>query len=206
MKIAKINRKKNRVEIILEDNSKLDLPLGLAAKYSFSEEEELTEETAGEIAQKSEYIKAKDSAYRILGRRAHSVFELKRKLRLKEYSNTVINRILSELINLDYLDDEKYALEFYRNRSVNRKDGHNKIVAQLKQRGIDKGIIEKTSRLQNDDPIHLENALVLANKKLESIKKKTEDRYKLRAKLSIYLQNKGFSFDIIRKVLADLNL
>lgn len=206
MKINKLKKKRDQVEIIFEDGSKLDLKLKIAQDFNLYEGGNLSEELTGEIASRNEYAEAKDTAYRLLGRRAHSVYELKSKLLKRDYSSSVTDKIILELIEKNYLNDKQFALEFLGNRIRNKKDGINKIVNQLKQRGIKSSIIDEIVSNNKDEYLLLENAIILAQRKVDSIKNKISDRYKLRAKLSLYLQNKGYSFDIIQQVISKLNL
>ncbi len=207
MRISKLKKKGDRVEVILEDGNKLDLRLKISEKHGIYKGKDLSGSLSEEIKTDEEYSRVKDSAFRILSRRSHSVYELKTKLKMKEFSEKNIEKVLQELSELGYLDDNKFAEEFYHSRTRYKNDGLRKITGQLRQRGVESSIIDAIVRNNSEDSVHLENALKLAKIKLTSVNyKNTHDTAKLRAKLSLYLQNKGFSFDIIREVLKKSEL
>ena len=154
----------------------------------------------------SEYLKVKDCAYRLLGRKAHSVYELRNKLTKREFPKRLIEKILNELIDSDLLNDKSFAEDYVRSKIYRKADGIKKIIYQLRQRGIDKGIINDIVTSQVDDDVQFENALKLANQKLPAIKTKPLEKVKIISKLNLYLLNKGYHPEIIRKVISRLEL
>ncbi len=81
-------------------------------------------------------IGALDAGLRLLGRRAHSRFELRRKLGRRGYDVGETEAALSRLIELGYLDDRSFAEGHVRRRGAVR--GPLALSAELAARGVDR--------------------------------------------------------------------
>jgi regulatory protein len=81
-------------------------------------------------------IGALDAGLRLLGRRAHSRAELKRKLGRRGYSAEQTETALARLAELGYLDDRSFAEGLVRHRAASR--GPRALSAELAQRGVDR--------------------------------------------------------------------
>jgi len=75
------------------------------------------------------------ASIRLLARRDHSVTELTRKLKDREHSDEAIATAIEELIDLNYVNEERYA-ELYVEQRMNRGYGPLSIKAKLRERGI----------------------------------------------------------------------
>jgi regulatory protein len=81
-------------------------------------------------------VGAVDAGLRLLGRRAHSRVELRRKLSRRGYSSDDVDLALSRLIELGYLDDRSFAEGLVRRRGALR--GPLALSAELAARGVDR--------------------------------------------------------------------
>ncbi len=89
-----------------------------------------------------------DYAVAALGRRMRSVAELKRLLRQRVEIDTEIGQTLVELIirrlkDQGYLNDAKYAAAFSSYRRDNEKFGRQRVITDLKIKGVHGEVIEK---------------------------------------------------------------
>ena len=206
MKIESIKRDGNSVNIQMEDGSSLKLQLSILKDENISEGLNLSENEVDNLLNKAELIKAKNSALRILSRRSHSEFELRKKLSDKKYSAEVISRVIADMAAIGFINDEKFANDYYESCVRLKGDGINKIVNKLMLKGIKKSLITEIISAKEDESIHLENALKLTERKIQFISNKDLPKEKIRAKIMLYLQNKGFSYDVITKVLKTKKL
>ena len=83
-----------------------------------------------------------------LGRRMRSVAELKRLLRVRvdvatEYGQTLVELVIRRLKDQGYLNDAKYAATYSSYRRDNEKFGRNRVVTDLKAKGVHAEVIEK---------------------------------------------------------------
>ena len=79
-------------------------------------------------------------AYRLLGRREYSVFELDRRIRQKWPDATGIGDLLEALVEENLLSDERFTESFVRFR-IQRYQGPLKIKAGLRDKGVDDALV-----------------------------------------------------------------
>jgi regulatory protein len=129
----------------------------------------------------------------LLGRRAHSRVELRRKLSRRGYSVGDIELALSRLIELGYLDDRSFAEGLVRRRGALR--GPLALSAELAARGVDRDLAD--AALAGFDPdAQLASATRLAER-LYAKKPFSEYREMLDA-VGSKLLRRGFSTTIVR--------
>ena len=85
-----------------------------------------------------DFEKAKKKAFRLLARRARSEKELRDKLREKKFEGGLIDRVVSRLFELNYLDDEAFSRQWVRHLAVDKLSGNCLIEASLRKKGISK--------------------------------------------------------------------
>lgn len=141
-------------------------------------------------------------AMKLIGLRRRSVFEIEERLKQKNYSEDLINKVLDELKKFRYLDDETFAESFINDRINLRPCGKRLIEKELRNKGISSEIIERKLELLIDENKELELAQRIVSKKTRSIKDGS-DKNRIRRKLAAHLSSKGFSFDIIGQILKN---
>jgi len=204
MKIDRLTKRGNNVYIYFDIGDRIRISWEIAVKKGLRKGDELSVHDLSSLVDEDNKFRLKNSAFRLLARRAHSVFELRRKLLSKEDNSSIVNSILHELTERDYLNDEKFALEFMEERLAKKKSGIIKIKSELSARGVNKEFIDKAFRqLYNREQLY-DTAFKLAEKKVEIIKRKEEDESKIKLKLMNFLQNRGFDFEIIRDVVRNI--
>jgi len=72
----------------------------------------------------------------LLSRRAHSKWELRRKLRMKGFEAGAIDAAIARLVDLGYLNDSSFAKGLVRRRAALR--GPRALSAELAARGVDR--------------------------------------------------------------------
>ncbi len=135
-------------------------------------------------------VELKVRALRFLARREHSRAELARKLAPHAESPVVLDTVLSELAAKRQLSDERYAE--VRTHWLARKYGAAKIRQNLKAHGVADAVIERVSA-EGD---YERAKAILARKYREPATTREE-----RAKRGRFLQSRGFSYDVIVRVL-----
>lgn len=84
---------------------------------------------------------ALELAYRYLGRRERTAFEVRRQLEGKDIDPESIGAALAELERLNYVDDERYARLFAEDRRKLDGWGPERIERRLEEVGVDGEII-----------------------------------------------------------------
>jgi len=136
-------------------------------------------------------IELKVRALRYLARREHSRAELARKLAPHAESPQAIETVLDELATKRQLSDERYADA--RANWLGRKYGAAKIRQDLKAHGVAEAVIQGVSA-EGD----LEKAKAILARKYRALAINRDEK----AKRARFLQSRGFSYEIIRKVLS----
>ena len=148
-----------------------------------------------EIQQHEEVMQCLAQAYRYLSRRQHLTVELIRKLRIKDFENTVIEKVIIRLKKDKYLNDPDFIKDFIKDELRFRKSGPLIIQKKLMGKGAARQDIENLLNSNYSEQAQIANAKYLRSKKSQSAGKPDIK------KLNMYLQQKGFPWDIIRKVL-----
>ena len=146
---------------------------------------------------RSNYDRCKNSAIYSLAMREHSRLEIKNKLEKKDYVEGVdLERLLDELEENNYLNEERFVESFIRYRS-GRGQGFIKISNELRQRGIKASMIQSAMEEAKVDWFQL--AKEQREKKFGL--KKPED-FKEKARQMRFLSGRGFDSEVIRSTVG----
>lgn len=201
--ITKITAQKTqgRYNLFLEDEFFCGISEETLIQLGLKKGIAVDEKALEEILKKEEQNKCLNDGIKLLGRQNYFEKALKDKLRQKEYSEEAIDYALIKLKDYRYLDDEKLAEAFVKDKKKFSKKGPRYISQALRMKGIDNETIAKTIEDNYSDEEELHNCEEAAFKKLESYRKKETDFYKLKGKMYGYLSQRGFGSDTISKVL-----
>jgi len=145
---------------------------------------------------------ALDYTFRLLARRDYTVKEMKDKLRLKKYSQDEVKKTISRLLELGYLDDEKYTRCWVKNTQKYRPRSKLLMSLTLAKKGIPEDLRIKVLDELISERDELKMALLCATKKMRSLDKlPRKNKYE---KLGRFLKSRGFSYTIITKVLEEM--
>jgi regulatory protein len=148
-----------------------------------------------------QFKRARERALRLLALRARSRAELQKKLAEREFSKSAIDRVLENLGELGYLDDEAFAVNRARHLAVNRLYGDRKIEEQLREKGIDREAAQAAIREVREEFPEMEGIARSAAKKLQGrgingLSKKE------RLALARTLQGRGYHLGLILDYLG----
>ncbi len=205
MLITSLKRKGNKVIIAFDEGPDLIVNYEIAIKSGLRRDEELSEENKNNIIKQSELLFIKNSAFRFLSRRLHSIYELKIKLQKKKYAHDLIELVLEQLIEGKYLDDIQFANTYFEEKLFKKKCGIQKIKSDLIRKGIERDIIIEIENKFQNDPVNLENAITLARKKINSLKHNNLSTKKIEEKIYMFLKRKGFSFEIVQMAIKEVH-
>ena len=127
--------------------------------------------------------------------------EVNQKLRDMGMIPQAIDQIISQLIQENYLNEERFAQSFARGKFNIKKWGKNRIVNELKFRGISIYNI-KTALKEIDDSQYTETLDALAKKKLAQIKE--NNLQKKKKKLTDYLLYRGWESHLVYEITKRL--
>jgi regulatory protein len=93
-------------------------------------------------------------AFRLLGRREYSVFELDRRIRQKWPEASGVQDLLDALVEENLLSDERFTESFVRFR-IQRYQGPLKIKAALRTKGVSDYLISRELEVHSDEWLDL---------------------------------------------------
>lgn len=126
----------------------------------------------------------------------HCEQEMRDKMRRWELDAAVQDRIITRLTTERYIDNERYARAFVKDKILYNKWGRRKVQQALWQKHIDNDIQQRVLD-EIDEKTYLDVLRPLLKQKRKSIKAASD--YELNQKLVRFALGRGFGFDIIRQ-------
>ena len=143
----------------------------------------------------------KIQAYCAYQERCH--MEVTMKLKSWGLIQEAIDLLIVELIQYNFLNEERYARSFARGKFRIKKWGKIKIRTALKKRDVYFKCID-LAMLEIDDKTYFNTLKELLQKKNETVKE--TNSYKRKMKLTSYLVSRGYEYDLIHDALVELKL
>ena len=128
----------------------------------------------------------------------HCQYEMVEKMRRWELDDEAQARVMQRLVSERYVDDERYARAFVKDKVRYNKWGRRKVEQALWQKRIDEDIRQRVLD-EVDDEEYLSVLRPLLKQKRKTIKAKND--YELNQKLVRFAVGRGFTFDIIRQCI-----
>lgn len=203
MKITSIKpqkRKNDRVSIFIDDEFSFGISQETSYKLGLAVGMEISDEFINDVLMEEEKKKILDTALNFLSYRARSEKELYTRLNKNDYPHNLILETISYCKEYGYLNDKEFAASFIRDKTNLNKYGPKKIRYELYKKGVSQNIIDEV--LISDKDTEYDMALELALKRIKRYK--GEDRNAIYRKLGGFLQRKGYSPDIVYKILGEI--
>jgi len=183
MKVIKtrILKAKLQIELTLQNGEKLFLPLETAGRFEF---EEVDEPLLSELRALSAYALAKETALRLLAVREHFESELRTKLLARKLQRDVIDKVLTELKEKNYQNDERAGRMFVESLASKGGIAKRKITALLASKlGSKEKAVEIANGVLPEDYDSKELARIEKHLSPKLLKKMDEEIKKKQAKL-----------------------
>jgi len=145
---------------------------------------------------------ARGRAIRYLAYKDRSRNEIIRYLNGKKFSSDAVDETLIFLESNDYINDDRFAMQFGRSRIVNKKIGRLRLGLELGSKGLERQIIKKTLNSLYEEYDEKKIAMSCAKKKLATYSSSNNE--KDRCRIAKFLERKGFPSDIIYEVVTHL--
>ena len=191
MKISHTKGRGKKIHLLLDDEYQITTDIDFWAEHYFKDGTEITQEEWESLTDSIYYKKAVDKCYDLLSRRDHSVKELKTKL-LRTVDEKNADKAIEKMLELGYLDDEKYARNLVKYLAQTRNMSKNHIKQEMFKRGIPNEIIVMVMEDYEFDNVSCVVDLILTKYRN---KLNNEDGNK---KVIASLMRKGFSYSDIK--------
>ena len=146
--------------------------------------------------------RARNNAYALLRQRPRSEYEIRDRLKLKGYTEAVVDEVVAGLKRIGEIDDAKFARIWVESRMHYNPAGDVVLGHELKQKGVSDLLIEATLSQKSKNYDEYKVAFSMARERFERFKKL--DRRKATKRVYDFLLRRGFKYDTIRKILENL--
>lgn len=183
-----------RVSVFADGKYGFSLSLNQLVESKLKIGVEIDENELKKLVKLSAEGKLKARALEWLLSRPHSEKEFKDYLRRKKAEPELIETWAEEFSQKKYLNDETFAKWWVESRRSSKNSSNRKLYMELRQKGIDKAIIdEQLIDTQQDEEQALKNLIA---KKSKLTKYKSDPH-----KFTSYLISQGFSYSLVKEIL-----
>lgn len=199
-KLETQKRNKNRISIYIDNKYALGVHKDIVYKLNLEKGKILDKDFIEKIVKAEEQKKANEYAIKFLSYRPRSEKEIKDRMTKKEYEDEVINNTLEWLKKYDLVNDRDFVEEYVKSKAS--KYGRSRIRLELRRKGLDDNIVDDVLNNEYEHEKEYEIALEQAKRKIKVYK--GESPQAIYRKLGGYLQRRGFSYDIVLKILKEI--
>jgi regulatory protein len=202
IKITKIElqkKNKKRYSLFADDDFIIGVSEQTLLAFDLYQGKELSGPTIEEIKLNENIVSVREQAWRFLSRREHSQIELRDKLVQKAFDKDIVDQVLSNLIKKDYLNDQRYARLVINDEINLKRSGPLLIKNKLLKKGIHINLVNDLLEELYHEDLQFNNCSELAEKKLRLLN--NLDPLPQKKRLISFLTQKGYSWDIIGKVI-----
>jgi len=193
------NRRKNRRSIFLDDGSVFGVSEDVFLSIPINIGDIISDQKLNDILESESKSKVYNSAINLLSYRMRSKSELNERLIRKGYSKDIIADVINILELKGYINDEKFAIAFAKEKVKNKLIGPNALKFEISSHNLDLDLVDKTidSIYEMFPQEMIINRLIAKWKVGSSIKKDLH----IKSKVINRLKNKGFYWINIEKVV-----
>ncbi len=191
-------RNTDRVNVFLDGVFAFGISIKLAEALAVGQN--LTMEEIQDLQLRDERHKALKLCFEQISRRPRTEKEIRLFLGKKDLSVEGIELAVNRLKELDYLNDEEFALQWIENRQSFRPRSRSALSYELKQKGVSVEIIDRVLA-DFDEFAAAQSAGLIALRKYRN-----QSPDVIRNKIAGYLSRRGFHFETIRTVIDKIML
>jgi regulatory protein len=183
--------KRGRVNLFLDGAYAFSLSVPVASMAGLHEGQELTSKEVEKLQNDDLLHRSLNSALRYLSPRPRSETEVRNRLRRQDYDADTIQQVIDKLKEQKLIDDADFARFWRENRENFRPRSRRFIEFELRQKGVDADTASGVTEGLDEEL----NAYRAAQKKSSSLK--GQDYHNFRNRLSAFLRQRGFSYEVI---------
>lgn len=192
--------KQGRMALFFDDEFAFSVDLETLAQFGLQKGMELSGDELHDLLEKTQYKKARDRAFKLLGYKSYTRWLLKQRLLQEDYPQEVVLDVLDRLEELGLINDLDYARRCSADLLHLKKYSLSRVRQELRCRGVEEADIDEALEQVDSDP-------------LEQIRQVVEKKYrhgigeeKGRRRAVSGLQRLGYSYSQIRQVLSEYEI
>lgn len=194
--IAPQKRIRDRVNVYLDGEYAFSLAIVTAGSIRIGQS--LSSEDIEKLQASDAFERAKQSAFHFLSFRPRSSGEVRKNLAKKGYDDSVVDRVIDRLLELELLDDRAFAQYWVEQRETFKPRSKRALRYEMYQKGLSREVIDQAVA----DVDEMAAARRSVAKKAEVWSRLGRDSF--RSKIVRYLKNRGFNYQIIADVSQEL--
>ena len=187
--------RRRRVNVFVDGRFALAIGRELAAERGVRPGVAISREELAALELAEARRSALESALRLLSYRARSRYELRDRLKRKEFPTAVIDETLRRLQEMGYIDDAAFARAWKETRQAAQPRSSQLLISELRLRGIPPRMAEEATADVSDE----EAAYEAARRRLRTLRGLAQARF--RERLGAFLTRRGFSYDVSRRTI-----
>jgi len=192
-------QKKNRQRVNVHLDGEFAFGLTMQTALGLTVGQMLSDEEIAALKAEDAYQVAIDAALRFLGSRPRSCWEVEQRLARRGVDQDVIERVVHRLQEIGLLDDLAFARQWIENRETFRPRSQQLLQQELRRKGVPARVVaEAMERCPVDD---YESARRLAATRVHRYQ--GLPRAEVYRKLGGLLARRGFSWDVVQRVLDE---
>ena len=199
-----VSKDDEKATVFFDNGEKLILHKDVLYQSGLRKGDEVSSDRFSSLNHQESFYLIKQKAFQLLQRRIHTSRELYTKLRQKFSDDLLIKKCLTELQQKGFINDREFAVAFISEKQKSKKWSKAKLKSELIKRGVSNEIISEVLNQTFDTEKEIESAKELAEKKLSQIIKKENDKRKVFQKIMMYLQSKGYDYEMSSEVIKKI--
>ena len=202
MKITAKGGRKDKIHIYIDGEYRLTVDEIFWFSCGYISGDEIDEEELTAFEEAAGSRRAFNSALNSLDYRDHSEKEIRAKL-MRKHGAEYVDEAVEKLIELDLINDRRYAENYARELFEHKKFGKIRIKSELIAKGIASDIASETviSLFEDEEPDNIQRIVDIIKKKYYN---RMNDEVG-RKKVFSALQRMGYSFSDIREAMSEFS-
>ena len=202
MKITAKGGRKDKIHIYIDGEYRLTVDEIFWFSCGYISGDEIDEEELTAFEEAAGSRRAFNSALNSLDYRDHSEKEIRAKL-MRKHGAEYVDEAVEKLIDLDLINDQRYAENYARELFEHKKFGKIRIKSELIAKGIASDIASETvnSLFEDEEPDNIQRIVDIIEKKYYN---RMNDEVG-RKKVFSALQRMGYSFSDIREAMSEFS-
>lgn len=193
-------RDPERVSVYIDGTFAFALPAIAAVQRGLKQGVVLDEAAVRELEGLAAGEKAVEAALVFVSYRPRSEREVRDRLRKREFGPEAIEYAIEKMRGWKYLDDRTFAEFWVESRAEHSPRGKRALKSELRAKGVEREVVDIV--IDDAEMDEQGSALEIARKRLRSLSSYDEETQKRR--LSAFLARRGYDWDVVRPVLAEL--
>jgi regulatory protein len=200
--ISEQRRRANRRNVYLDGKFAFGCNLNVIARFRLREGQTVDAKMVQEIQLGEVKQECFDSAMRSLSMRLHSQSELRRKLMRRDWGEEVVDAVMSDLIRMNYLDDDRFAKTKALSAAQHKKHGKRRAMVELMKSGVKSDVAQRAIKDVYSEHDSTSIARELALKQRARLSRL--EPMVARRRLVGMLQRRGFEYEAIKQVIDEV--